>query len=599
MPPFRVPSKPPQQVCAAIIVLALLGPALLAALPHSHPQAQQTPTAVREIRVGLGWQVLPREVTAKPRAAGSPGATFRACAACPAQQLVTPVTLTVQGDALRATGVGAASREFFLEGDYDLLLPSRPAVHSHFPATLRARDGGIRVVLRVPLPDYVNLALAGESAVFSSENALKAMAVVVRTYAVSASAAGRHAGEDFDVCDSTHCQLLRFDDAAPARLAAAAAATEGELLWYRGEPASTFYSRNCAGTTEDAARVFPGISAPYLRSHADPYCVLHGRNEWSAEISKTDLAAALRQAGIAGAGASVESLRVVERTPSGRVSRIEVRGSAAQAMTGERFRVAVARVMGAGGLRSNSFEVSDAGDHFIFHGYGAGHGAGLCQAGADEMGAEGKTYREILAFYYPGTTVAPSARDLDWVQVGGERLDVLTTRPDVDRALVERAERLLREAEERAGWQLAVRPQVRVYPSVSVYRNATGEPGWVAASTRGRTVRIEPPEVLGAALDATLRHEFLHLLIENRARPGLPLWFREGLALYLNGDGAADGGESGSSMSPAALDHALASANSADALRAAYREARAAVARLVNERGKAEVLSWIERGVPQ
>lgn len=591
-----MPLFPTPRVGAALLLPILLGSALLGVLPHVRAQARQAQPTPGEVRVGLGWQVLPREVTTRPRAAG---AALRACATCPALPLSAPITFIVQGASLRATGVENASPEFSLEGDYDLVLPARPPLHSHFPATLRARDGAIRVVLRVPLPDYVNMALAGESAVFSSESALKAMAVVIRTYAVSASASGRHADEDFDLCDSTHCQLLRFDDAAPARLAAAAAATEGELLWYRGEPASTFYSRNCAGTTEDAARVFPGMSAPYLRSHPDPYCVLHGRDEWSAEIAKADLAAALRQAGIVPAGTRVESLRVVERTPSGRVSRIEIRGAAPQVVSGERFRVAVARVMGTGGLRSNSFEVSDAGDHFIFHGYGAGHGAGLCQAGADEMGAGGKTYREILSFYYPGTTVAQSARDLDWVQTGGERLDVLTTRPDVDRAFVPRAERLLREAEERTGWLLATRPQLRVYPSVSVYRNATGEPGWVGASTRGRTVRIEPPEVLGAALDSTLRHEFLHLLIESRARPGVPLWFREGLVLYLNGDGAVDARENARSMSYAALDHALTSANSAEALRAAYRQARAAVARLVNERGKAEVLSWVERGVPQ
>jgi hypothetical protein len=186
--------------------------------------------------------------------------------------------------------------------------------------------------------------------------------------------------------------------------------------------------------------------------------------------------------------------------------------------------------------------------------------------------------------------------------LGGERLDLVTTRPDADRALVARADGLLRDAESLAGIQLATRPELRVYPTVSIYRNATGEPGWAAASTRGRVVRLEPLEVLRAsgATDSTLRHEFLHLLIESRARAGLPLWFREGLVLYLSGEGSA----AAQPVPPikveelAALDRALANAATAEAQRSAYRRACATVARLVDQYGRTEVLSWIERGVP-
>jgi SpoIID/LytB domain protein len=46
---------------------------------------------------------------------------------------------------------------------------------------------------------------------------------------------------------------------------------------------------------------------------------------------------------------------------------------------------------------------------FILTGAGWGHGVGLCQIGAAVMAAGGKTYREILAHYYPGTTVGRPA----------------------------------------------------------------------------------------------------------------------------------------------------------------------------------------------
>jgi len=565
------------------------------------PQAQSSgPQAPGVIRVGLGWLRLPEEVRITPREGG---AVMRTCAICAATRVASSISFTAQGSLLHAPGAKPLAGPVTIEGDYEVTMPGRPALHSRFPATLRARGGRIRMVLRIPLEKYVALALAGESADSTSDAALQAMAVVVRSYAVSVTAAGRrHAAEEFDLCDSTHCQLLRFDDAAQPRLLAAAVATEGELLWYRGEPATTYYSRNCAGTSEDAARLWPDVVAPYLRSHPDPFCLVHGRNEWSVAIGKDELASALRDAGMVGAGNHISSLRILERTPSGRVARIEIRGASSRVMTGEQFRTALGRVPEIERLQSNTFDVSDAGERFILHGYGAGHGAGLCQAGAEEMGAEEKSYREILAFYYPGTTVGLTAQGLAWVRLGGEGLDLFTTRPDADAPLVPRAERLLHAAETVTGWKLDARPELRVYPSVRVYWNAAGEPGWVAASTRGRVVRMEPQEVLRAAgaLDSTLRHEFLHLLVESRARAGIPLWFREGLVLYLGGENAtpADATAAGGRVVFAWLERALAAPVSAAAQRSAYRQAQHAVAGLVETRGRAEVLSWLERGLP-
>ena len=563
---------------------------LLAGLPAATQQPAQ-------ICVGVGWLALAEEATIAPLGAG---ATISFCAGCRAAPLAGPFTLTARGDSLRDAQGKLLPQPAAIEGAYEIAIAGRVPLRTPFPATIRALGGRIRIVLRIPLEEYVTLALAGESADFTSDAALQAMAVAVRTYAESQR--GRHAKEGFDLCDSTHCQLLRFGAAPSGRFRAAAEATEGELLWYRGEPAAAFYSGNCAGTTEDAARLWPALAAPYLRAHPDPYCVVHGRSEWTAEIAKDELARALGEAGWSGAGERVSELRIVERTNSGRVSRIEIRGSPPFVADAEEFRAAISRALGASRLRSNSYDVHDAGDRFLFHGYGLGHGAGLCQAGAEEMGAEGKSYREILAFYYPGTAVGLTAQGLDWTALHGERLDLLTTQPDVDGALVERAERLLRAAEQQIGWSLTVRAQLRVYPSVAVYRNATGEPGWVAASTRGRVIRLQPAAGLAGAgaLDSTLRHEFLHLLIESRAKAGLPLWFREGMVLFLENEAgpAAAGRSSTKPTDYQALERALAAPVSAEAARNARRDAQRVVARLVDNRGRGEVLSWVERGLP-
>ena len=118
-------------------------------------------------------------------------------------------------------------------------------------------------IVEMPLEEYVAAVVAGEAGSLSSTEALRAMAVAARSYAIHFR--GRHGGEGYDLCGTTHCQ--RAEPAmVNARIAAAARATEGELLWYRGNVARALYSRDCGGMTEDD-------DAPYLRRHSDP--VLH------------------------------------------------------------------------------------------------------------------------------------------------------------------------------------------------------------------------------------------------------------------------------------------------------------------------------------
>jgi stage II sporulation protein D len=61
--------------------------------------------------------------------------------------------------------------------------------------------------------------------------------------------------------------------------------------------------------------------------------------------------------------------------------------------------------LGTTNLKSTLFDVTDDGDGLVFEGRGAGHGVGLCQWGAKGMAEEGKSYRDILGFYYPGAEI--------------------------------------------------------------------------------------------------------------------------------------------------------------------------------------------------
>jgi stage II sporulation protein D len=216
----------------------------------------------------------------------------------------------------------------------------------------------------------------------------------------------------------------------------------------------------------------------------------------------------------------------------------------------------------------------------------------MCQLGADRMGLEGHEYREILAFYYPGTLLGLTARGLAWRRMGGETVSLMTTQPDRDGTVLASAERQVKEIAQQYGWAQPGGIEIRVYPDVETFRNATGEPGWVAARTSGRRIHLQPAEALRtrAALDSTIHHELLHVFVEAQAARGIPLWFREGLVGYLEhaaGTGSAEGEE-----------RDLRQREDAARARRAYAAAAQKVADAVRRYGAPAVLGWLKSGLP-
>ena len=83
-----------------------------------------------------------------------------------------------------------------------------PPVRADFPVEIRASAGRLLITATMPMEEYIAGVLAGETGNFKSDEALKAMAVAARTYAMHFGS--RHALEGFDFCDTTHCQDLRI-----------------------------------------------------------------------------------------------------------------------------------------------------------------------------------------------------------------------------------------------------------------------------------------------------------------------------------------------------------------------------------------------------
>jgi stage II sporulation protein D len=283
-----------------------------------------------------------------------------------------------------------------------------------------SNEGGAKVRVRLtrgdatlalPLEDYVLGVLAAEGSVESEPEALKALAVVTRTYALKNLR--RHARDHFDLCDTTHCQrftLVRDESARPEFYELARRAvreTAGEVLRdARGRTAEVYFSAACGGQTADVSRLWGERDAPaHLRGVRDEACdSLEER--WTDVLTSAQLLRALRADERSDVGSRLDSVRVLRRDHTGRAEVVSLEGERRRILSGWDFKIIVGRTLGWSVLKSSRFDVSRAGSSFVFRGSGFGHGLGLCQTGAHISAARGAGYRSILARYFPGTTVA-------------------------------------------------------------------------------------------------------------------------------------------------------------------------------------------------
>lgn len=266
----------------------------------------------------------------------------------------------------------------------DLLVP-------HFSLEGRAYRGGVRllsqggrllVVNLVLLEDYLLGVLPGEMPQGFPMEALKAQAVVARTFAVNRL----DPKAPYDLCADQRCQVYLGLAAEKPRYQEAVAATRGQVLSFGGQVISALYHADSGGMTAASEEIFQK-ALPYLRSRPDPYT---RKAAWRQQVSLAQAERALRSLGLA--PRSQDPPVVLERTASGRVWRVrllgvEVRGPEAQRLL---------RLMGLPSALAD-FQGFEA------VGQGAGHGVGLSQWGAKGMAEAGFGYREILGHYFPGT----------------------------------------------------------------------------------------------------------------------------------------------------------------------------------------------------
>ena len=420
------------------------------------------------------------------------------------------------------------------------------------------RNGAYDVVT-LPLETYVARVLAGEALPGSEPAAMEALAIAIRTYTVGNR--GKHRAEGFDLCDQTHCQVMRTSVPATER---AALATAGRVLLYKGEPATVFYSASCGGRTEKPSNVWPGSEdLPYLPSKSDDGC--GGFPEWRTELTLADLERALHGAGYTG---TLKNMRVASRNESGRVARLALDGLTPSRISGQDLRAAIGRSISWQYLQSAAFELKRTGDSFRFEGHGAGHGVGMCVIGSAKLATAGQSAAQILTRYFPGTDITsvgprmtaappadrpviapprPAAAPAPARPAAPAPVDLALSLPEGDdgeRAVVTTLVRRERDALSNI-LDVSAPPRltVRFHPTTDAFERATGMPWYALGSVKSGDLHFVPMNVLRdrGVLERTVRHQIVHALAD-ASFANRPAWVREGAALHFS--------ETGSSVAP-------------------------------------------------
>lgn len=285
-------------------------------------------------------------------------------------------------------------------------------------------EEGMAIINELPLEQYLCKVVPSEMPSSYEIEALKAQAVCARSYA------GRQMGEfaypqyEAHVNDSTEFQVYNNSYTAESTNQAVAE-TAGQVVWYQGLIAVTYYySTSCGRTTSlEAWGSAPNEGNAYLRSVAvrgdeGDYEKDLPWYHWRAEISGETLA------GLVGGYANknlgtLENAEVTKRGPGDVALELTVTGTEAVVTVETENKIRTA--LGGAGytivkndgsaigsqrlLPSAFFTITKQGELYIIEGGGYGHGIGMSQNGANEMAKNGKTYKEILELFYPGVTV--------------------------------------------------------------------------------------------------------------------------------------------------------------------------------------------------
>jgi len=295
-----------------------------------------------------------------------------------------------------------------LLGDSDDKLQSLPAfgvleetVSSGNPALSHiAVQLDDNVIKTMELEEYLVCVVLAEMPATFQEEALKAQAIVARTYALKCLVSGdRHTFAavcgDPECCQSYITQekylAERGQQEDLEKIRAAVRQTEGIVLTYQGELIEATYFSCSGGRTEDAVAVW-GTDIPYLQAVDSPG-EEYAQVFWeSTYFTAEDFCAAL---GRSLTGSPKSWLGQVRYTDGGGVDTMVIGGIQ---YSGTQLRQMF-------DLNSTVLQMTPGQKGVTVETLGQGHRVGMSQYGADAMAKKGSTYQEILTYYYQGVVI--------------------------------------------------------------------------------------------------------------------------------------------------------------------------------------------------
>ncbi len=248
----------------------------------------------------------------------------------------------------------------------------------------RLTGDDLTVVNFIGLEDYTKGVLANEMAPDWPLEALKAQAVLARTYAVANQNKFRAYG--FDLSNDTNSQVYRGLNETTDKTNQAVDDTAGQFVRYQGTVCAVYYFAADGGATEDSENVWSDTVVPYLRGIKDPYeaDIDFYCKSWSITVPKSQTGEI-----------------TTTKTPIGNIQSLTVDGKTYNKDNVRSFLKSI-------GARytSRHFTVTENGSNYVITGGGYGHNLGMSQWGAYSMAkVHNMTYDQIISFYFTGAYV--------------------------------------------------------------------------------------------------------------------------------------------------------------------------------------------------
>lgn len=276
--------------------------------------------------------------------------------------------------------------------------------------TIRLLHATTGEIEEVNLDEYLYGVVSAEMSANYETEALKAQAVVARTYTIYQMRHNSNKHENADICDNYACcqawiskedRISKWNGEEAEsnwnKIEEAVNSTTGKIVTYNGEPINAFFHSNSGGVTESSVNIWGGIDYPYLKSVETAGEDGYKQYTSQVEISKQDLVNRLKEKyQDCEIDYSQENcIQILEYTSSGRVKTIkfgnkEIAGTEARSILG---------------LKSTNFTFSINGDIVTFSVTGYGHGVGMSQTGADSMAKSGANYEEIIKHFYTNVEI--------------------------------------------------------------------------------------------------------------------------------------------------------------------------------------------------